>query len=80
MIANETLNSIMTEFRISNVLLSNITSIHTTTICRYRNKQRNIGQKNFYKIYNALTELKVNSKTMKELRREYENSRNKKVL
>ena len=73
MIANDILNVIMNKFRISNVLLSELTNIHVTTICRYRNKQRNIGRKNINKIYDALTELKVNDKTIEELRQSYEN-------
>ena len=80
MIANETLNIIMDKWRISNVLLSEITSIHTTTISRYRNNQRSIGKQSFDKIYDALIELKVSSKTMKEFKKEYENSRYKKIL
>ncbi len=80
MVANETLNIIMTKCRISNVLLSEITNINVSTICRYRKNQRNIGRKNFDKIHNALIELDVSSNNIKELRYEYENSRNKKVL
>lgn len=77
MIANDTLNLIMDKFRISNVLLSELTNIHVTTICRYRNKQRNIGKKSINKIYDALTELEVNNKIIKELRQSYENPRYK---
>ncbi|MGH4121700.1 MAG: hypothetical protein ACREV6_01985 [Clostridium sp.] len=80
MIANEVFDLIMSKNRISNVLLSEITNIHTTTLCRYRNDQRNIGKLSFERIYNALIELKVSRRTMKELRHEYENSRVKKVL
>ncbi|MBU3190738.1 hypothetical protein K9O30_15055 [Clostridium bowmanii] len=80
MIANEVFDIIMNKNRISNVLLSKVTSIHTTTISRYRNDQRNFGKQNFNKIYDALIELKVSKKTMKELRMEYENPRVKKVL
>jgi len=70
----------MIKWRISNVLLSEITNIHVTTISRYRNNQRNIGKKSFHKIYEALIELEVSSKNLKEMKQEYENSRNKKVL
>lgn len=80
MITNEILNIIMVKWRISNVLLSEITNIHVTTISRYRNNQRNIGKKSFDKIYDALIELEVSSNNIKELRQEYENSRYKKVL
>lgn len=80
MIANETLNIIMVKLRISNVLLSEITNIHVTTISRYRNNQRNIGKKNFDKIYQALIGLEVGSSNLKELRQAYEKSRFKKVL
>lgn len=80
MLANDTLNLIMIKWRISNVLLSEIANIHVTTICRYRNNQRNIGKKSFDKIYDALIQLKVNINTIKEFRQNYENSRYKKVL
>lgn len=80
MISNNHFDIIMHECRITNVLLSKITNINTSTISRYRNNQRNIGRKSFDKIYDALTELKVSSRTMKGLRKEYENSRNKKVF
>lgn len=80
MTTNETLNIIMAKHRISNVLLSDLTNIHVTTISRYRNNQRNIGKKSFDKIYNALAELGVSNMNVKELKRKYENSRTKKVL
>ena len=80
MITNEILNIILEEFRINGVLLSEKTHINPSTISRYRSNNRNIGKRNFVKIYNALIELKVNSKAMKELRNKYENSRFEKVL
>ena len=80
MITNDLLNLILKEFRINDVLLSEMTNIHTSTISRYRNNKRNIGKKSFEKIYDTLIELNVSIKTMKELRKEYENSRLEKVL
>lgn len=77
---NEKLNDILEKWRISNVYLSNMTGIDVSTISRYRNNQRNIGEKSFVKIYDALIELKVNKKILKELKREYESSRNKKIF
>jgi hypothetical protein len=79
-ISNDSFDIIMAKCRIDNVLLSKITKIHTSTISRYRNDERNIGKQSFYKIYDALIELKVSKRTMKELRQEYEDSWNKKVL
>lgn len=77
---NHILDLILHDLRIPNVLLSKITSIHTTTISMYRNNHRNIGKQSFEKIYEALTELNVPKKNMKELRMQYENSRIKKIL
>lgn len=79
-ISNKSFDIIMAEYRINNVLLSNITDIKTSTISRYRNNQRNIGKQSFYKIYDALIELKVRRRTMKELKKEYENKWYKKIL
>lgn len=80
MLSNNTLDVIMIKCRISNVLLSKITNIHVTTISRYRNNQRNIGKKSFYKIYDGLIQLEVNSNIIREFKKVYENSRYKKVL
>lgn len=79
-ISNKSFDIIMAEYRINNVLLSNITDVKTSTISRYRNNQRNIGKQSFYKIYDALIELKVSRRTMKELKKEYENKWYKKIL
>lgn len=77
---NEKLDDIMEKWRISNVYLSKMTGIDASTISRYRNNQRNIGEKSFAKIFDALIELEVNKKILKELKREYEVSRNKKIF
>ena len=79
-ISNGSFNIIMADCRINNVLLSHITNIKTSTISRYRNDQRNIGKQSFYKIYDALIELKVSRRTMKELKKEYENKWYKEIL
>ncbi len=80
MVANQILDMIMVNSRISNVLLSKITNIHPSSICRYRSDQRNMGNQSFEKICEALVELEVSKRTIKELRQEYENSGDKKVL
>lgn len=77
---NETLDFIMTQYRINSVLLSELTKLHPATISRYRNGQRNIGKKSFCKIHEAFIQLDVNIKTIKEFGEVYENSRHKKVL
>lgn len=80
MVTNNTLNLIMVKHRISNVLLSKLTNIHVTTICRYRNMQRNIGKKNIIKIYEAFAKLDVDDDEIAELIQNYESTGNKKVL